>query len=82
MRETIVETYASLAAFQRSPDGSRLMPSRVTPAKRPAPEDCVAAPAPADEDESDEEYVWPATAPRGDARSPGHHAHAHDDHEV
>ena len=46
------------------------MPSRVTPAKRPAPEDCVAVPAPADEDGSDadeEQYVWPATAPRGDA---------------
>jgi len=68
LRHTIVETHASLAAFRRSPDGSRLMPSRVTPAKRAAPEDdCVAAPAPADEDESDEEYVWPAEAPRGDA---------------
>ena len=53
LRHTIVETHASLAAFRRSPDGSRLLPSRVTPAKRPAPEDCVAAPAPADEDESD-----------------------------
>ena len=92
LRHTIVDTHASLAAFRRSPDGSRLLPSRVTPAKRPAPEDCVAAPAPADEDESDagepadedsvaapapapadadesddEEYVWPAEAPRGDA---------------
>ena len=56
LRHTIVETHASLAAFRRSPDGSHLLPSRVTPAKRSAPdadEDCVAAPAPADEDESD-----------------------------
>ena len=92
LRETIVAEHADFAAFRRSPDGSRLLPSRVTPAKRPAPEDCVAAPAPADEDESDagepadedsvaapapapadadesddEEYVWPAEAPRGDA---------------
>ena len=68
LRHTIVETHASLAAFRRSPDGSRLIPSRVTPAKRPAPEDCVAAPAPADADESDgEEYVWPAGALRGAA---------------
>ena len=29
--------HASLAAFRRSPDGSRLLPPRVTPAKRPAP---------------------------------------------
>ncbi len=73
LRHTIVETHASLAAFRRSPDGSHLLPSRVTPAKRSAPdadEDCVAAPAPADEDESDaddEEYHWPAGAPRGAA---------------
>ena len=95
LRHTIVDIHASLAAFRRSPDGSRLLPSRVTPAKHPAPdadEDCVAAPAPADEDESDagepadedsvaapapapadadesddEEYVWPAEAPRGAA---------------
>ena len=57
LRHTIVETHASLAAFRRSPDGSRLLPSRVTPAKRPAPEDCVAAPAPADEDESDDDAM-------------------------
>ena len=50
LRETIVETYASLAAFRRSPDGSRLMPSRVTPAKRSAPD--------ADEDS----VSWPESA--------------------
>mmetsp|Transcript_13418 Transcript_13418/g.41298 ORF Transcript_13418/g.41298 Transcript_13418/m.41298 type:complete len:972 (+) Transcript_13418:276-3191(+) len=96
LRDTIVENHASLAAFRRSPDGYLLSASsRVTPAKRSAPdadENCVAAPAPADEDESDagepadedsvaapapapadadesddEQYVWPAGAPRGDA---------------
>ena len=86
LRHTIVDTHASLAAFRRSRDGSRLLPSRVTPAKRAAPdadgsdagepadEDSVAAPAPApaDADESDdEEYVWPAEAPRARSSAAG-----------
>jgi hypothetical protein len=53
LRHTIVDIHASLAAFRRSPDGSRLLPSRVTPAKRAAPDaDESDAGEPADEDAS------------------------------
>ena len=53
LRHTIVDTHASLAAFRRSPDGSRLLPSRVTPAKRAAPDaDESDAGEPADEEAS------------------------------
>ena len=37
LRHTIVDIHASLAAFRRSPDGSRLLPSRVTPARAGGP---------------------------------------------